>query len=253
MATRSIEMRRLRVPLAVIQRLSAEDRYTYYVLGHMFNELMSMQKIVGFALPKHDDYRPARIRPEIAQAMFLFRIAASKIYEASLTLTNKEVSATLRASILPKMPDGKGRLKAVNASINSAEWLGNLRNGLGFHFPDFQRWQTVTTPDERWVDDEVFVGELSGNTFYDAADSVALHWMFQQAGESDVRTAAPQLLDKLIELLRLMTNFLEDALGAWIADVLLAGQGKPELVGKVLAPEHDRVSIPFWTTMRQAK
>lgn len=82
MTSRSIDIYEIRIPLDAVKKLSDEDRFSYYLLGHIFNELMSLQKIVGFALPKHDDVRPARVRPEHAQAMFLFRIASGKIWEA---------------------------------------------------------------------------------------------------------------------------------------------------------------------------
>jgi hypothetical protein len=52
MTSRSVDMYELRVPLDAVKRLSDEDRFSYYLLGHIFNELMSLQKIVGFALPK---------------------------------------------------------------------------------------------------------------------------------------------------------------------------------------------------------
>ena len=79
MKNRSVEMYALIVPLDAIKKLSEEQRFAYYLLGHMFNEVMCLQKLVGFALPKHDDVRPARQRPELGQAMFLFRLACGKI------------------------------------------------------------------------------------------------------------------------------------------------------------------------------
>src|SRR4051812_649870 len=99
-------MYQVRIPLGVIKKLSDEDRFSYYLLGHMFNELMSLQKIVGFALPKHDDQRPARVRPEHAQAMLLFRLASGKIWETVLAINSKTLATTLRSLILPKMGDG---------------------------------------------------------------------------------------------------------------------------------------------------
>ncbi|MEO8279752.1 MAG: hypothetical protein ABI564_08680 [Ideonella sp.] len=78
MTNRTVEMYALSVPLTAIKKLSDEQRFAYYLLGHIFNELMCLQKLVGFALPKHDDRRPARLRPELGQAMFLFRLASGK-------------------------------------------------------------------------------------------------------------------------------------------------------------------------------
>ncbi|MEO8279751.1 MAG: hypothetical protein ABI564_08675 [Ideonella sp.] len=99
------------------------------------------------------------------------------------------------------------------------------------------------------MDDIVFLGDKSGNTYYDAADTVAQAWMFEQYGAIDVRNAGDPLIGQMIDLLRIMNSFLEDALGVFVAEVILEGQATREDVGKVLAPEFERVSIPFWTAM----
>ena len=240
----------LAVPLDAIKRLTDERRFAYYLLGHIFNELMCLQKLVAFSLPKHDDNRPARLRPELGQALFMFRLASGKIWEAIKAIReNKEVADTLREEILPRMVEGPKRLKALNTSINSATWLSPLRNGMGFHFPTFDRWKTHVVPDETWVNDIVFLGDKSGNTYYDAADTVAQAWMFEQYGAKDLRAAVDPLISEMIDLLRLMNSFLEDVLGTFIAEVIMNRSAEPQLVGKVLAPEFGHVSIPFWTSM----
>jgi hypothetical protein len=240
----------LTVPLDAIKRLTNERRFAYYLLGHTFNELMCLQKLVAFSLPKHDDSRAARLRPELGQAMFMFRLASGKIWEASKAIReSKELAIVLREDVLPRMPDGTERLKSLNAAINKARWLSPLRNGMGFHFPTFERWSTHVMPDASWVDDLVFLGERSGNTYYDAADTVAQAWMFELYGAENPRAAVDPLIEQMIDLLRLMNSFLEDALGAFIADVIMDRPSVPQLVGKVLAPEFERVSIPFWTAI----
>lgn len=192
----------------MIQKLSDEDRFSYYLLGHMFNELMSLQKIVGFALPKHEDQRrPARVRPEHAQAMLMFRLASGKIWETVLAINGKTLATTLRTLILPKMVDGQIRLKAVNIAIANAKWLSPPRNGMGFHFPSFEGWKAYIVPDDTWVDDVVVMGHQSGNTFYDAADTVAQAWMFSQYGPDNVKDAVDPLINEMIELMGLINTF----------------------------------------------
>lgn len=250
MNTRSVEMYSLTVPLDTVKRLTHERRFAYYLLGHTFNELMCLQKLVAFTLPKHDDSRPARLRPEFGQAMFLFRLACGKIWEASKAIReNKVLASALREDVLPKMVNGKDRLKELNAAINNAKWLSPLRNGMGFHFPTFKHWRTHVIPDESWVDDFVFLGEKSGNTYYDAADTVAQAWMFEQYGAGDLKSSVDPLINEMIDLLRLMNSFLEDALATFIAEIIMDKPPVPQLIGKVLAPDFESVTIPFWTAM----
>lgn len=250
MKNRSVEMYALTVPLEAVKKLSDEQRFAYYMLGHMFNELMCLQKLVSFSLPKHDDRRPARLRPELGQAMFLFRLASGKIWEASKAIRErKQLAKTLVRDVLPRMPDGKQRLKDLNTAINAAQWLSPLRNGIGFHFPTFEHWSSHIIPDESWVDDTVFFSSQSGNTYYDAADTVAQAFMFQQYGVTNLKEAVDPLIGQMIDLLGSTNSFLEDALGIFISEVILDGSVTREPAGKVLAPEFKNVSTPFWTAM----
>ena len=240
----------LTVPLEAIKKLSDQQRFAYYLLGHIFNELMCLQKIVCFSMPKHDDSRPARLRPELGQAMFLFRLASGKIWEASESIRkNKELATTLREDVLPRMPSGSARLKALNKAVSGAAWLSPLRNGMGFHYPTFERWSSHVVPDVSWVDDVVYLGDKSGNAYYDSAETVAQAWMFEQYGATDLNDAVDPLVGEMIELLGIMNSFLEDALGTFISDVILEGSVTRQLIGKVLAPEFSNVTIPFWTAM----
>lgn len=254
MSKRPIEMHEVRIPLEAIKALTPEGRYTYYLLGHAFNELNFLQKLVGFSMPKHDDRRDARLRPEVGQVLFLFRLATSKVWEAKLALDYREVSATLRAIVLPEIENGLARLKEVQRAIKEAPWIAPMRNGLGFHYPEFSQWKAATTPDPSWTDDLVFLGETTGNTFYDAAETIAQAWMYGQYAPdgNNIRDAVEPMIEEMIKLVRLMNNFLEDVLGVLIGKVLLDLKGNRRVLGKVAAPAFVDVKIPFWTSDKPA-
>lgn len=250
MANQPVAMRELRIPVTDILRMTEQERFSYYVLGHMFNELNCLQKLIAFAMPKHDDTRPARLGPELAQAMFLFRLGCGKIWEAHGRINNSiEVVKTLRERVFPKMPTGPARQRELNRAIGAAPWLSKLRNGMGFHFPSFDDWAHLIKPDETWVPDSIFFAEMTGNTFYAASESIAQAWMFGLHGAADIRAAAEPMIEQMIELLRLCSSFLEDVIGVLVAEVVLSDVRPPELVGEVNAPEFESVSIPFWTAM----
>lgn len=253
MSSRSVEMREVDIPLHAIQGLSSETRYSYYVLGHIFNELIFLQKLIGFSIPKHDDDRHVRRLPEIGQTMFLCRMASSKIWEAILTLRRDPVNGMMRTLIFPEMEEGSKRFHELGSAINAAPWLKPVRDGIGFHFPTFDKWKEHTTPDDEWDNDRVYVGEQTGNTYYASADAIAQTWMFNQYGAMELKDAVVPLIDQMIDLLKSMNSLLEDMLGVFIGKVLLQGEGVAKTAGKVVAPEHDRISIPFWTYMKAGK
>lgn len=254
MRHRPVEMRELRVPLADIKRLSEQERFTYYLLGHMFNELISLQKIVAFAVPKHDDIRPARLQPEMGQLLLLFRLACGKLWEAHDAINKRaEVSETLRQRVFPKRTNGGASLQALNKAFGAAPWLSKMRNRMGFHFPSFSDWQPLLLPDDSWEPDSIYMSEMKGNTFYASSESIAQVWMFGLLRKEDVKEAVEPMIEQMIDLLTHMTDFLEAAIGDLVSEVVLTGHAKAPVVGKVLASEFEKVSLPFWTAMPPKK
>jgi len=77
--------------------------------------------------------------------------------------------------------------------------------------------------------------------------------MFSLYGLPDPKDAIDPLVGEMIDLLRVMNSFLKDALGTFVAEVILEGNGQDLPAVKVIAPEFERVSIPFWTWMPDRK
>ena len=249
-AFKSVTVQKLTVRSERVWLLDPEKRYAYYMLGHLFNELMFLQKLLGFVLPNHGDDRSIRMQPEIGQAMFLFRLAAGKLWEAKLVLGTKEFSAVLRSSFLPLIPEGAQRLKALLRRLSEAAWLKELRNCHSFHYPSFSEWHKLVEPAGEWADDEIFLSEQSGNVFYAGADAMAQHWMFGQLNPDDPRSAVEPMINELIQQIARFKSLIEDLLRAFIVDRLLAPGQVPQAVGSVASPRYDDVKIPFWTYMK---
>lgn len=250
----SVDVEKLVIPLEDITNISDEDRYSYYLLGHMFNQLMCLQKLIFYALPRHGDTRDYRRRPESGQAMFLFRIALSKISEVRKELNeNSALKSTFAALILPHWVDGIQRRERLDAALDGATWLSTLRNKIGFHFPGFKQWEPYVKPDETWEPDIVFLSRESGNVFFDASNVVAEHWMFDMYGAEKVKDAIDPMIVQMIDLIKLMTSYLEDAIGVLIDKSILQRHDIRAGCGRVVAPQFTDVRIPFWTQMSQSK
>lgn len=243
------EVRELLVPLDDVKRLTEEARFTYYLLGFIFNELNSLQKWISFALPKHDDMRPILREPEMGQALFLFRLACGKIWEAHASLTSQEVAGVLRQYVLPNMVNGTSRLKSLNSAIGAAPWLPKLRNGLGFHFPRLRDWRPLIQPDESWVADSIYFANQTGNTYYAGSESIAQAWMFGLYGAAHIHEAVDPLIKQMIDLLGQVNSFLEDAIGAFVTDEILSSPQQVKNHGPLEAPRFEEVILPFWTSI----
>lgn len=245
MTSRSVKIFELRIPLEQVAALSAHQRYAYYLLGHIFNEMIVLQKIIGFALPKHDDIRPSRRNAEIAQVFFLFRMAASKIYEAKAALNSKEVQDTLNELVFSHSPHLRDSLRRLNKAVSGATWLSRMRNGMGFHYPKFSDWEAYTTPNDTWIDDVVYFAGHSGNTFFDASASVAMHWMFDKYRDYEATESVDLLVSEIIDLIKQINDFT-NTMAAEITARIVA-EPKPQSKGTVISPEHNKVTLPYWT------
>ena len=244
-----IEVHRLKIPIAAVRSLSPAERYAYYLLGHIFNELMFLQKLLKFALPIHDDERSFRKQPEMAQALCLFRIAAGKMFEAKLALENPTMSQVLPVSFLLLAPGLSDRLEKLRFQVEHAEWLKNLRNQHSFHYPKFYQWATLIDPSPDWADDDIFLAEQSGNVFYVGSDMLAQQWMFGQFDSENPAEAVEPMIKALIALIGDINGFLEDVLGAFIAQRLTGEIQQDSFVGTIECPEFETFNIPFWTHM----
>jgi hypothetical protein len=246
--SKSLEIFELRIPLAQIVALAPHQRYAYYLLGQIYNEMIVLQKIIAYALPKHDDERPSRRNAEIAQVYFLFRMAASKIYEAKAAINRKEVHTSLNELVFPSAPHLRDFLRTLNKAVSGADWMNRMRNGMGFHYPGFNDWTEYTTPDATWIDDMVYFGKQSGNTFFDASATVAMHWMFDKYREHKPTDSVNLLVNEMIDLIKLINSFTNETTSVIISKLVTTGKIEP--AGKVIAPVHSEVSIPYWTSIK---
>lgn len=249
----SVDVLEVRIPVDRICALTKEQRYAYYLLGLIYNELMALRKLISFCLQQAsgDDSRRARMEAEMSHVWLLFRVACAKAWEAQVKLNSREISRVLTADVFPEWPEGPELRKEMNRVVASATWLAAMRNALGFHYPSIDQWAPYTTPNATWEDDLLFLGSQTGNTFYDAAEAVAKHHMFDQPGTGGAGKSN-QLVDEMINLLGVMTDYVETALGMLVVtllvDVLPDGPRH-----KLSAPKFQDVRVPFWTEMTEHK
>ncbi|SCY13794.1 hypothetical protein [Nitrosospira sp. Nsp13] len=246
MAKHNITIKELTVPVSAIRKLSPHERYAYYLLGHIFNELMYLQKLTSFAMPKHKDTRAVRLGPELAQTLFILRIAASKVWEADICLTKHAVASVLKQTIFPLFPEGRVMLDTLQIKLKKAKWLSHIRNKLSFHYPKMEDWRDVTTPTETWEDDSILMGDLSSNMFYSASESIAQHWMFGRIDMSDPKIGVRPMIEDMADLLSLMCTLLDELLTVFLREIILDGNTEPKQIGKVSAADINSFAIPFW-------
>jgi len=243
----SIRVKTLTIRAHDVLALKEDERYAYYMLGHMFNEMMFLQKLLHFATPVHEDRRPLRIEPEIAQTLFLIGVVAGKVWEIKLAFDEQRMSQVLRESFWPLLDDGSKSWARINRKIQKATWLKDVRNGHSFHYPSAKDWNSMMRPTGGWTDDKIYVGEISGNTFYQGSAVTAHTWMFGGVDQANPQSAVTRTVDQSIDFLTELNNLLEELLGKFITARLMTDESEPKEIDKVIAPDFTAVKLPFWT------
>lgn len=250
MAKGSVEVQEVQIPVSAIQALSEQQRYFHYLMGLIYNEAMCLRKLISFTVPSHGDQRAFRRNAELSQTFFLFRIACSKVWEARLKLTNGVIASVLRADVFPHWSDGQAELRALNRQIDKAKWLADMRNSVGFHYPELSQWRPFITPGPNWVDDTIFFGTEPGNQYFDASEQIVREQMFRSMPGTSPADQIGNLVEEMVSLLVDLNQFVERALGHFALAHLLANFA-PKVAGRVVAPPLNEVEIPFWTSPRE--
>lgn len=243
MAKNFIEVTEGRIPLAAIKALTPEQRFTYYLLGLIYNETLLLRKVIVYSLSGRGDERVFRVEPEFSQTFFFFRIACSKVHEARLALELPQVKAVL-LSLYSSWPEGKLEQREVGRMLASAKWLPTLRKRIGFHYPNFHQWRELTTPTAEWGDEIIWSGEHASNQFVYGAESLSRAWMFGDGVGATGQERMESRTDEMVGIVSAMNDFITHAIDQFIFQRLPGGTSKS--LGKVSATPMRAVRMPFW-------
>lgn len=245
---------RVKIPTHLIAALSDNERWAYYLMGYIANELNYILKLLVISLKSNESKERFRHMPEIIQSSMLFRLAMGKSHEAMLQLRTGEFRKVFNSVISKHRPSANARWKEVNAAFNSsARWLGKLRNGTIFHYPTLDEWSKIITPDSTWEDDEFYFSKDAWDVYFDASEIVGQSWMLTMIGngipptsKEDAQKKFEDMINTCVRLVGLLRTFVMDCLEVFIADYLLGSNPSVEQLGHVRGTNIDSVTVPTW-------
>jgi hypothetical protein len=245
-----IQVGRVRIPKDRVLALAHQERYVFYLLGHVFNELSMLRKFIAFAFNQVEQEKNFLNEPDVAQAMFLFKLAAMKLVEFRNAITRHDASHTIRTSYFSLREDLEGRLVAVQRDIGRAGWIGLIRKSQAAHYPSFADWQEVTRAQEPWSDDIIYLGTQTGNTFFASAEVTANAAILQSTGSDSTFQALLNLVDIGLPLLVRTSDVVQEMLDVYVNTKLMTPEDRIESIGFVTNPPNFLdVRLPFWTLM----
>ncbi|MBW0450822.1 hypothetical protein [Paraburkholderia phenoliruptrix] len=216
MSERNEQLQKITLPKDAWAALSDEDQYAISVLGHIFNEVMILQRLMHAVQPRKHRTK-VEVSGSVCQVLFLYRLFLAKIFEANERINkSKEVVAFLKTRCFPHMPPGEGEalLKTFRRAASQCKWLSQARNGHSMHYPAKAELDGALQHVRKLKAPFVFImGSRAGDMLYETPDQIANLAFCMEAGEGDWKAGmeavagdANSLADKLNDLIRLSLN-----------------------------------------------
>lgn len=212
------EVQRLELAAVMLQALDPKRRYVFALVGHIFNELMLLQKWVHISRRAPGDPGPQE-DAGVGVTMFLVRLLSAKVYEAlhDDALGKESVSDVLRAEYFGRVEGLNERWDAVLSQHEKMEWLAWIRNKGGFHYMNASQWAPGL--DDSMCDGAYsYVGKRYGDTYFHWAEMTAALPAMKHVNPDDPFNGLQRMVDELSQLLSDVTDCLARGMQAFLKD-----------------------------------
>ncbi|MDQ7981907.1 hypothetical protein QYH69_32305 [Paraburkholderia sp. SARCC-3016] len=181
------QLTKVTLPKDAWAELDNETQFAILLLGHIFNEIVTLEKLLVATHP-HDQQTRIERSGSVSQSTLLQRILVGKLYEAKASLSSKIINRFLKDKCFPHMQEGEGEalLKDFHRSIGACQWLPDARNKHSLHYPTMGVWEPLINGMR--VQKEAFkfiMGSRDGDLLYETADNIANMSFFANAGGGD--------------------------------------------------------------------
>lgn len=256
---RDFSIKKVVVPLG--QDFSYGDKYSIYILGHIYNEIMFIQKLLVMARPRAESQSSAEQADNVFVSMFFLRLLAGKLFEAGEILKRKEVYNFILTKCWPavaeeELPRCKEEFSSTLRRINRSKWLNSARNGHAMHYPDMDQCRkAIERLESGNAGYEFFVGDNVGETLFRSSDIMAGASFIFEADDDNWQGGFREILDELSDVAGLLLGVLHDAILAFSVELKDGASGakakysekvKVKDVKKFEFPESKDIKLPYF-------
>lgn len=217
------QVQRQDLSAAALRALDPNQRYVFALVGHVFNELMLLQKWVHISRKPPGSPGPQE-DAAVGVTMFLVRLLSSKVYEAlhEDALTKKSVADVLRADYFGKVDGLNDKWDTVLAQHEKLEWLGWVRKKGGFHYMNAPQW-APGLEDSMCDGAYIYTGKRFGDTYFHWAEMTAALPAMRHVNNDEPLNGLEQMVDELGQLLSGLVECLACGLRAFLATSSVGG------------------------------
>ena len=206
----------LELSATALRALDSHRRYVFALVGHIFNELMLLQKWAHISRRPPGNPGPQE-DAAVGVTMFLVRLLSAKVYEAlhEDALTKKSVSDVLRVDYFGAVAGLNEQWDAVLNQYAKLEWLGWIRNKGGFHYMNAMQWAPGL--DDFMCDGAyAYIGKRYSDTYFHWAEMTAALPAMKHVNHEDPIKGLDQMVSELGQLLEGITDCLARGLQAFL-------------------------------------
>ncbi len=210
------QVQRLALSAEALRALDPNRRYVFALVGHIFNELMLLQKWIHISRRAPGNPGPQE-DAAVGVTMFLVRLLSAKVYEALHVdaLRKATVEEVLRADYFGKVDGLNEKWDAVLAQHEGLAWLKWVRNRGGFHYMTANQW-APGLEDSMCDGAYIWTGRRHGDTYFHWAEMTAALPAMMQLNATEPFNGLAQMVDELAQLLGDLIDCLARGLQAFM-------------------------------------
>jgi len=192
--------------------LPENERALFFQLGHVFNELSFLNKLLYMVSDL--DLEGIEKKGMTAQSMIVARIFIGKVFESWRMLQKQLFKSKLMLELEPHLPDeAKNALDELNGYFGKNNLLPTIRNEFSFHYSS-KHIDEVFNTTENEKEFSLILGSTDANTLHDYAEQIVSFGMLQKTNEESWRAAMDKMIGDLVKTSGLLKTFVGHASAA---------------------------------------
>jgi hypothetical protein len=243
------DLQKLEIDATRLRALPPRERYVFALTGHVFNEIMSLQKLLEAAKPKRAIHE-FETEGRVGLSILLIKLLAGKVHEAMDYLTRHSVTIVLSRDYFSSSEQLHERWDSAVARYKALGWLKTIRNTASFHYMNASQWKDLSN-DDLCSEAHAIVGKRYAQTFFHWQDIVANFSMMKVVNADAPFDGFATMLDELGELCGDLCECLAEGLQRYMWDQLCRQDALKEVVA-VETALLEEAELPYFYANRKA-
>jgi hypothetical protein len=235
-------VQRLNLSATGLKALSMHERFVFALSGHVFNELMLMQKLMHISRRPPEDVGPLA-DASVGTSLFVLRILVAKTYEALYSLSRPDVKEELAKNYFPKVDGLANQWEATVRQYKQLTWMSKMRNQGAFHYLKMSQW-APHLGDAYCEDAYVLIGKRYSDTLFYWAEMAAAMPAMTAVNPDEPFKGLDQILEELGGLLGQLTDCLALGVQAFIRTKLIEEPLSDPI--EFEAPDFNNFRLPYF-------